>query len=61
MKNYFVDAYLKTKRLENFWEDYLVKSRIYTPYLKDGKLNYKQKTIEPICSLKPHIFITHGR
>lgn len=33
----------------------------YVPYFKDGKLNYKEKTIKPICSLKTHIFISNGR
>lgn len=61
MKNYFVEAYLKNKRLKSFWEDYLVKSRVYTPYITGNKMYFKKRSIKPLCSLKPHIFINNGR
>ncbi len=57
MKNYFVDAYLKTKRLENFWEDYLVRSKIYTPYISEVKIKFKEKSFAPTCWVNRHIFI----
>lgn len=60
-KNYFVEAYIKTRNLENFWEDYLVKSKMYTPYFSEGKIKFKEKSFEPICCIKKHIFITNGR
>lgn len=56
-KNYFVDAYLKTRNLEIFWEDYLIKSQIYTPYISEGKIKFKEKSFEPTCWVKRHIFI----
>jgi hypothetical protein len=34
---------------------------MYVPYLKNGKLEYKEKSIEPEYRLKPHIFISNGR
>jgi hypothetical protein len=33
----------------------------YVPYLKNGKLEYKEKSISPEHRLKPHIFISNGR
>lgn len=60
MKNYFVDAYVKTKS-SDFITAYIRMMESYVPYLKDGKLNYKEKLISPEHRLKPHIFISNGR
>lgn len=60
MKNYFVNAYIKDKS-PNFILNYIRMMEQYVPYLKNGKLEYKQKTIEPEYSLKPHIFINNGK
>lgn len=60
MKNYFVDAYVKTKS-PDFITDYIRMMEEYVPYLKNGKLEYKEKSIEPEYRLKPHIFISNGR
>ena len=59
-KNYFVDAYVKNKS-SDFILTYIRMIDEYVPYFKDGKLNYKEKTIEPEHSLRPHIFIINGR
>jgi len=59
-KNYFVDAYIKNKSTD-FITTYIRMMEEYVPYIKDGKLNYKEKTIEPQQSLRPHIFIINGR
>jgi hypothetical protein len=59
-KNYFVDAYVKNKS-SDFILTYIRMIDEYVPYFKDGKLNYKEKTIEPEHSLRRHIFITNGR
>jgi hypothetical protein len=56
-KNYFVDAHIKTKKLENFWEEYLIKSKLHTPYISEGKLKFKEKGFEPTCWVRRHIFI----
>jgi len=60
MKNYFVNAYIKGKS-PNFILNYIRMMEEYVPYLKNGKLEYKQKTIEPEYRLKPHIFINNGK
>lgn len=59
-KNYFVDAYIKNKS-SDFITAYIRMMEEYVPYLKDGKLNYKEKPIEPQHSLRRHIFIANGR
>jgi hypothetical protein len=40
-----------------FWEDYLIKKQIYTPYISEGKIKFKEKSFEPTCWVKRHIFI----
>ena len=60
MKNYFVDAYTKSKS-SSFIDAHIRMMELYVPYFKDGKLNYKEKIVGPKKSLKPHIFISHGR
>lgn len=57
-KNYFVDAYIKNKS-SDFITTYIRMKGKYVPYLKNGKLNYREKTIEPQQSLKRHIFIAN--
>ena len=59
-KNYFVDAYLKNKS-SDFITAYIRMMEEYVPYLKNGKLEYKEKSIGPEHRLKPHIFISNGR
>lgn len=60
MKNYFVDAYTKDKS-SSFIDAHIRMLEMYVPYFKDGKLNYKEKSVVPKKSLKPHIFINNGR
>jgi hypothetical protein len=60
MKNYFVNAYVRS-RSSSFIEAHIRMMEMYVPYFKDGKLNYKEKSIEPKKSLKSHIFINNGR
>jgi len=59
-KNYFVDAYVKNKS-DDFITTYIKMMGEYVPYIKNGKLNYKEKSIRPEHRLKPHIFIANGR
>jgi hypothetical protein len=42
MKNYFVDAYTKSKS-SSFIDAHIRMMELYVPYFKDGKLNYKEK------------------
>ena len=58
-KNYFVDAYVKNKSTD-FIMAYVRMMEEYVPYIKNGKLDYKEKSIRPEHRLKPHIFITNG-
>ena len=59
-KNYFVDAYVKNKSTD-FITAYIRMMEEYVPYIKNGKLDYKEKSIRPEHSLKPHIFIANGK
>jgi hypothetical protein len=60
MKNYFVNAYVRS-RSSSFIDAHIRMMEMYVPYLKNGKLEYKEKSIEPEYRLKPHIFISNGR
>ena len=59
-KNYFVDAYVRDKS-PDFMISYIRRMEKYVPYLKNGRLEYKEKSLEPQHTLKPHIFIVNGR
>lgn len=59
-KNYFVDAYVKNKSTD-FITAYIRMMEEYVPYIKNGKLDYKEKSIISEHRLKPHIFIANGK
>lgn len=60
-KNYFVEAYLKNMNTTMFWDDYFNKCSKQIPYILEGKIKFKERSIEPTCSLKSHIFIIDGK